>query len=173
MPFGTWTDPGETTIWTSDAGSTVKVVDPVAPPCAAEMSVVPGVPCEELARPAPLTVAVAGVPDVQLAVLVMSSVAPSENVATALNWMVTPSGMCGLGGVTVMSTMVTLFTCRVVEPLMLFTVAVIVVSPGATAVARPSIMAIVAFPVSDEVQIAPPCVKSTVLPLDRVPMALY
>src|SRR5258706_8313072 len=108
LPFGMEGLSGVTTIETSCALRTPKVARPVWPPWVAEMIVDPTATL--VAKPAALIVAVAGVSEDQTAVVVMSWVVASENVATAVNCWFTPSGTLLLDGVTVMSKIVTLFT---------------------------------------------------------------
>ncbi|MBA7684674.1 hypothetical protein ES703_93080 [subsurface metagenome] len=75
----------------------------------------------------------------------------------AVNCCVLPSGTVGLAGVTVMETSSAAVTVRVVEPLIPVagSVAVIVVVPGARAVARPPV-AIVATGVLELAQVTAP-----------------
>jgi len=73
-------------------------------------------------------------------------------VPEAANCFVFPAGTLGLAGVTVMEDKVAEVTVRVVVPEMLPELAVIVVVPDATAVARPLLLT-VAIDVLDELQV--------------------
>ena len=70
----------------------------------------------------------------------------------AVNCLVFPTGTLGLAGVTVMEDKVAEVTVRVVVPEMLPELAVIVVVPAATAVAKPVLLT-VATGVLDELQV--------------------
>ena len=143
--------PGVTTTEMTVALVTVRVALPDTAPTAAEMAVCPG--STEVASPVPSTVAVAGVPDIQLAVAVTSRMLASLKVAIAVNCWVVPSAMAGVPGVTAMDTIVAAPTVRSVLPLCPSKVAVMVVVPGATALASPP-GAMVAKPVWEEVHTA-------------------
>ena len=74
----------------------------------------------------------------------------------AVNCRVVPSTMLGLVGVTAMDTSVAGVTVSVVDPVILPDVAVIVVEPAATDVARPfepAALLMVATPTADEPQV--------------------
>jgi hypothetical protein len=75
----------------------------------------------------------------------------SENVPVAMNCIVDPTKMMGFAGVTARDAIVADVTVRVVEPEMLPEVAVIVVWPGATALALP--LVIVATDATEELQV--------------------
>ena len=73
---------------------TVNVVDPLTEP---ELAEIVALPCATLAaNPALLIVAVAGVFDDQVAVLVRFWVLPSVNVPVAVNCCVAPNGSVGI-----------------------------------------------------------------------------
>jgi hypothetical protein len=85
------------------AGVAVSVVLPDTAPDVAVITVEPT--ANALARPElAFTVATAGVPEVQVTLLVKSAVLVSENVPVAVNCCVTPSGMLGMLGVTAIDT---------------------------------------------------------------------
>ena len=153
------------------AGFTVSEVDPVMLPHAAVIVVVPA--ATEVARPlepaALPTDATPVLDELQVAEAVKSCVVLSENVPVAANCVVVPLAMLGLDGVTVMDTSVAGFTVSEVDPVMLPDVAVTVVDPTATEVAKPEVP-IVATPVLDELQVA--CaVKSCVVLSENMPVA--
>ena len=138
---------------------TVRVILPVILP---EVAVMVAVPTETaVARPLPLTVATEVSDEVQVTCVVISWLVPSENIPVAVNCWVTPTGMLGLAGVTDREDRMAAVTVRVVLPeedeleklLGVEEVAVMVVVPTATAVARPLLLT-VATEVSDEVQVA-------------------
>jgi hypothetical protein len=93
---------GVIAIDTPIAGVTVIVVLPDTDPEVAVISVLPP-SVNALASPElPLMVAVAGVPEVQLTLLVKLAVLVSEKVPVAVNCCVSPFGVLGVFGVTVM-----------------------------------------------------------------------
>ena len=86
----------------------------------------------------------------------------------AVNCFAVPSAMLGLGGSTVMDTSVAAVTVNVVEPEMLPSIAVIVLLPTATGVAKPlefAALLIVAVTVLEELQITD-VVMSCVVPFE-------
>ena len=95
---------GVTAIETSVAAVTVSVVIPVTPPLTAEMAVVPTASAE--ASPVDEIVAVAGVPDFQVAVVEMSFVVLSLNVPVATNCCRARFAIDGSLGVTAIETSV-------------------------------------------------------------------
>jgi hypothetical protein len=97
------------------------------------------------AKPAPLMVATAGVPEVQATWVVRSCVVLFEKLPVAVNCRVVPSGLEGSAGVIEIDDSVALVTVSVVEPWSVPKDAVIVVVPTARLVARPAgLMAAVA-----------------------------
>ena len=87
---------------------------------------------------------------------VMSWVVWSSNVPTAVNCCNVPSGILGELGVTAIDTRVAPDTVSVIWPEMLPEVALMVVGPAATAVARPCVpgeLLMVAAPVAEELQV--------------------
>jgi hypothetical protein len=119
----------------SAAPVTVNVVDPLTEP---ELAEIVALPCATLAaNPALLVVAVAGVFDDQVAVLVRFWVLPSVNVPVAVNCCVAPNGSVGIAGVTTIETKTAAVTVTVVEPLIVPEVAVTVVLPTAVPPAVP------------------------------------
>jgi len=101
-----------------------------------------------------LTVATDVLDELQVTDPVIFCVVLSEYVPVAVNWRVEPAAMIRLAGVTAMETSVAVcgVIVNVVEPEMLPNMAVIVVVPAATAVAKP-VFEILALLVSDEVQV--------------------
>jgi hypothetical protein len=75
--------------------------------------------------------------DVQITCRVISWMVPSEYVPEAVNRWMTPTGMLGLAGVTDMEDRVAEVTVRLELPEAAPEVAVMVVMPGAMAVAKP------------------------------------
>ena len=146
---------------------TVRVVLPVILPEVAVMLVVPG-PIA-VTRPLLLTVATAGVDEVQVTWGVRSWVVESENVPVAVNCWVVCRRILESVGVTAMEDSVADVTVRVVLPEILPEVAVTVVVPAATAVARPALLT-VATDGFDEVQVTWE-VRSWVDESENVPVA--
>jgi hypothetical protein len=132
---------------------TVRVVEPMTPPTAAVIAVVPA--ATPVARPAAETVAVPAIDEVQVAMAETSFVVPSLKVPLAVNACVAPTAIDGFPGMTAMDVSVAMpaVTVSIVEPLTVPLAAVMVVVPAATAVARPP-AEIVAVPIIDEVQVA-------------------
>ena len=100
-----------------------------------------------VASPAALIVATFVSDDDQVAVEVTLPVVPSLYVAVAVNCWVAPSAMLGLAGVTAMDDNVAevVETVSVAVPLTPVTVAVMVVDPAATPVARPAALIVATF----------------------------
>lgn len=130
---------GVTWIDVSAAAVTVSVVVPLVVPCVAVITVVPV--ATDVARPcepgAFETVAVAAVPEFHVTSAVRSCVDASVYVPVAVSCFVRPSGMLGFVGVTAIETSVAGVTVSAAVPLIVPSVAVIVVAPTAAAVARP------------------------------------
>ena len=120
-------------------------------------------------------VAVAVVPEDQVTLLVKFIVEESEKVPVAVNCLVRPSGIDGLVGVTLMDSKTAAVTVRVVLSVMpLPASAVMVVVPGSTAVANPSVpvaleIVAVAFVFEDQVTLS---VRSMVEESENVPVAV-
>jgi len=128
----------------------VSVVDPEILP---EVAVIVAVPtATAVARPLMLTVATDVLDELQVTCVVIPRLVPSEYVPMATNCWVFPAGMLGLAGVTEMEDRVAEVTVRVVLPGIPAEVAVIVVVPAATAVARPLLLTL-ATDVLDELQV--------------------
>ena len=166
---------GVTAIDTSVAAVTVSVVLPVIPAVAAEMTVVPAAtPVARPSEPAALEiVAVAGVADVHVTVLVRFPVVASLYVPVATNWRVVPLAIDGFAGVTAIDTSVASVTVRVVFPLIAPRAAEMVVVPAATLVARPAepaALEIVAVAGVDDAHVTE-VVKFCVVPSLYVPVA--
>jgi hypothetical protein len=126
---------------TSAAAVTVSTVDPLTVP---EVALTVAVPVPTLCpSPALLIVAVVGVSEDHVAVLVRFCVLPSVNVPVAVNCSVVPSAIDGVAGVTAMETSVAAVTVSVVDPLMEPVVAVIVAVPSPTPLANPCVGAAV------------------------------
>ena len=123
---------------------------PVTPLAAAEIVDVPGP--TSLARPAASIVATSGSDDVQATEVVRSCVEASEKVPVAVNGCVAPLATVGLAGVTAIEASTGGATVSVVLPLTVPELAVMVVVPTATAVARPP-AAMVAAAGVDDVQV--------------------
>ena len=106
--------------------------------------------------PALEMVAVAGVPEAQVAVAVRICVLPSLYVPVATKFCVAPLAMETVAGVTAIETRVAAVTVSVVMPTMVPLVAEITVVPSATALARPweaAALEIVAVPVVADTQV--------------------
>jgi hypothetical protein len=162
---------GVTAMDTSVAGVTVSVVDPDMLPDVAVIVVEPA--AAEVATPsvpAALLIAATAIADeFQITDAVRSCVVLSENVPVAANLTVVPLAMPGLDGVTAIDTSVAEFTVSKVDPVMLLDVAVTVVEPAASEVAKAEVT-IVATLVLDELQIT--CaVRSCVVLSENVPVA--
>ncbi len=139
------------------------VVDPAATAVAS--------PCE----PAALLIDATLVFDeLQVTAVVRICVVLSENVPVAVNCCFAPWEIEGLDGVTAIDTRVAGVTVSVVDPDMLPDVAVTVVEPAATDVARPFepvALLIVATPVLDELQVTV-VVRFCVVLSENVPVAV-
>src|SRR6266536_3794645 len=136
------------------AAVTVSVVLPETPPKVAVIVVVPAAtdvarPCDP---PALLIVATAVLDELQVTWVVRSCVVLSLKVPVAVNCWVNPSGRPGLVGVGAIVDRVAAVTVSVVLPETPPKVAVIVVVPAATDVARPA-LSIVAKAVFEEPQV--------------------
>src|SRR6266542_1837979 len=146
---------GVTSIVDRVAAVTVSVVLPETPPKVAVIVVVPAAtdvarPCDP---PALLIVATAVLDELQVTTwVVRSCVVLSLKVPVAVNCWVNPSGRPGLVGVTAIVDRVAAVTVSVVLPETPPKVAVIVVVPAATDVARPA-LSIVAKAVFEEPQV--------------------
>ena len=112
--------------------------------------------------------------ELQATILLMSCAEPSEKLPVAVNCCCVPTSMVGFAGVTIMEVSVALVTVSVAVPTMFPEVALIVVEPAPTALARPEVPAvllIVATAPADELQLT--CeVKFVVLWSLKVPMAV-
>ena len=130
-----------------------------------------------VAKPVVVILAIAPGVVLQVAMLLRSTVLPSEKVPVAVNCSVAPIGRsAGGSGVTVTASRVALVTLNVVELKMLVTgsVAVIRVAPGPVEVARPGfaagVVAMVATVPNCELHVTV-LVMSNVLPSEKVPSA--
>ncbi len=149
-------------------GVTVRVVLPETVPEVAVMVVVPV--ARAVARPLLSITATIVLDELQLACVVISCVVPSEKVPVAVNCWVAPPSTLGSAGVIAMEDRVAEVTVRVVLPETVPEVAVIVVVPAVTAVARP-LLSITATIVLDELQLA--CVViSCVVPSENLAVAV-
>ena len=172
-PFAIEGVAGVTPMETSVAAVTVSVVLPDTAPSVAEMTVVPT--AAELARPceppALLMVAVAGVAEAHVAVVVRFWVVASVYVPVAVNCCFKPFAIEGVAGVTPMETSVAAVTVSVVLPDTAPSVAEMTVVPAALVTARPEAALIVATVASlvDHVAIA---VRSWVVASENVPVAV-
>ena len=117
-----------------------------------------------------LIVAVAVLEELHVADAVRFCVVPSVYVPVAVNCIVLPRAIEGLTGVISIETNWAAVTVKVVLPAIAPDVAVIVVEPTASDVARPLLL-IVATPVFDELQTTCP-VKSCVVASVNVPVAI-
>jgi hypothetical protein len=127
-----------------------------------------------LEPPALLMVATPAVNEFQFTDVVRFCVVPSEYVPVAVNCWAVPRAMLGLAGVIAMDTSVAAVTVSVVDPDMLPSVAVIVVEPGVSDVARPlepPALLMVATPAVNEFQVTD-VVRFCVVPSEYVPVAV-
>ena len=112
--------------------------------------------------------------ELQPTILLMSCAVPSEKLPVAVNCCCVPTSMVGFAGVTTREVIVALVTVSVAVPTMFPEVALIVVVPAPTALARPEVPAvllIVATAPAEELQLT--CeVKLFVLWSLKVPMAV-
>lgn len=152
---------------TSVAAVTVRVAEPVTEPDVAVICVVPVAAVS--ARPRELIDATVVFATPQLTWLVRFCVLPSVNVPIAVNGCELPSATDGVGGVTAMETSATALTVRLVDPEIDPTVAVIVVAPVVTGIARPALT--VAIALCDDVQVAL-AVRFCIVPSVNVPVAV-
>jgi hypothetical protein len=162
-------------VTTSDTATGVAVTvnvaagEDVTPPEAAVIALVPAV--RPVASPAAEILATAGVPEAQVAVLVMSFVDLSEYVAVAVNCCVFPTAIEAVAGVTAMLTTVGAATVNVAgADVFPAAVAVMFVLPVATAVAKP-LAAMVATLVLDDAQVTE-LVRSFVELSEYIPVAV-
>jgi hypothetical protein len=149
---------GVTVMDTSVAEVTVNVVDPEMLPDVAVIDVEPAAAevAMPLEPPALLMVATAADDEFQVTAVVRSCVVLSEYVPVAVNCRVVPLTMLGLVGLTAMDTSVAEVTVSVVDLDILPDVAVIVVEPAATDVAKPlepPALLMAATPAVDEFQV--------------------
>jgi hypothetical protein len=161
---------GATAMETRGTPDTVSVVEPVTPLEAAEIVVVPAP--TPVARPEAVMLATDGLDEAQVAVEVRTFVLPSLYVPVAVNCWVFPAAIDGFAGVTAMETSVTevAVTVSVVEPTTPPEVAVMLLVPAATAVARPDVPMVATEDVT-EAQLAV-AVRSFVVLSLYVPVAL-
>jgi hypothetical protein len=115
----------------------------------------PAVVLLAVARPvADPTVAMAGVPELQAAPVVVTSMdGPKLKVAIAVNCWVVPTGIEAVAGITASDTNVAVFTVKVAEADRPPKVAVMTDVPGATPTARPDVGLTVAMARVPEVQL--------------------
>src|SRR2546425_6840954 len=129
-----------TLIFTSFPAATLCGSLPETPPKVAVIVVVPA--ATDVARPfdplALLIVATPGLDELQVTWVVRSCIVLSQKVPVAVNCRVVPFAMLGVVGVTVIVDRVAAVTVSVVLPETPPNVAVIVVVPAATDVARPT-----------------------------------
>jgi hypothetical protein len=124
--------------------------------------------------PALLTTAIAMFEDPQFTIPVKSWVVPSLYVPKAVNCSIAPNGTVPEDGETAIETTVAVFTVRLADPVMLPSVAVIIVSPTPALVASPwvpGLLLITAAAAVDESQVAVD-VRSCVEPSLKVPIAV-
>ena len=145
----------------------MRIVFPEILPKLAIMFVVPA--AIAVARPLLFIVATAGFDELQVTCEVRSFVVPSENEPVAANCWVAPILMLGVAGVRDMEDRVADVTVRVVLPEILPELAVTVVVPTATAVARPLLLTVPTAGL-DEPQVTWG-VRSWVVPSENVPVA--
>jgi hypothetical protein len=140
--------------------STVRVVSPEIVPKVAVMVMGIILALTAVARPLRSTVATDGLEELQMTCGVKSKLVPSAYAPVAVNCRVIPTGILGFAGVTDMEDRDAETTVRNVLPtegsveklLGMVEVAVMVTTPGETAVARP-LMLTVATDGSDELQV--------------------
>ena len=126
---------GDTAMETNVAAVTVNVVLPATLPEVAVMVVAPAL--TPVASPLVLTVATVVLLDVHVAEFVRSCWLLSLNVPVAVNCCLFPAAIVGAAGVTAIETSVAGVTVKVVEPFIEPEVAVTVVVPAATLLAKP------------------------------------
>jgi hypothetical protein len=159
---------GVTAMDWSVAAITVSTVLPVTPFNVAEIEEVPT--AAVVARPAAVIVAVDGVAEAHVTLLVTFCVLLSLNVPVAVNCWVAPLVMLGLAGVTAMDCSVAAVTVATVEPEMAPDVALTVEVPTAMEVANPAALMVSTDGVA-EVQVTLP-VRFCVLLSLNVPIAV-
>ena len=151
---------------------TVKLVELLTAPTDAVIVVVPTP--EVVACPVPLTLATAGLEELQVAVAVTSCVLPSVKVAVAENCGLAPSITTPFPGLMAMETSCGPLTVRTVEPATAPSVAVMVAVPTPALVAKPCVprlLLMMATVAALEVQVAE-AVRFWVLPSVNVPRAV-
>src|SRR5580698_2783626 len=149
---------GVTVIDCNVAAVTVRTVEPLIAP---DFAVIVEVPTPApLARPAALIVAVVVVPELHVTVLVRFCVVPSLNVPVAVNCSVAPLVIDGLAGVTAIDCSVAAVTVNTVDPLTVFKVALMVLVPTPTPVAKPPavIVAVAVVPEAHVTEVVRFCV---------------
>lgn len=144
---------GVTVIETSVTAVTVSVVMPEIEPDAALIVVEPA--AIDVARPEPLIAATDVFEELQVTEAVMSWFVLSEKMPVAVNCLDVPATMLGLVGDTPIETSVAGVTVSVDVAVSVPVVAVMMLDPTATAVARPfeAVSLIVAIAVEDELQV--------------------
>ncbi len=167
-PAGRLVLTGVTAIDWSTAAVTVRPVEPEIVPRVADIVTGPGETA--VANPVLQIVAQVVSEEAQVTWLVKFSVDPSDKVPVAVNCSVSPAGRLVLAGVTAIDSRTAAVTVKLVEPVMVPSVAEIVTGPGDTAVANP-VLLIVAQVVSEEAQVTS-VVKFSVEPSDNVPVAV-
>ena len=159
---------GATAMEDKVAGVTVKVVLPMILPEVAAMVTVPA--ATPAIRPGLFSLATNIFDVCQITCEVISWLVPSEYIPVAINCWLSPTGMLGLAGATVMEDKVADLTVRIVLPETVPDVAVMVAAPAATAVARPVLLT-VATDVFEKFQVT--CVViSRLVPSEYVPVAV-
>ncbi len=151
---------GNTSMEVKAAPFTERNALPETVPKVAVMIVPVGLTTKPVAKPLLLIVAIPGLDELQVTCEVMSKLVPSAKAPVAMNCWVIPTGTFALTGVTDMEDRVAEITVKIVVPmegpveklLGVEEVAVMVVVPGAMAVARPLLL-IVATAGLDEVQV--------------------
>ena len=137
VPSGIVAVGGLIAIDTSAAAVTVSTVVPLTVP---DVALTVAVPVPTLCPSPPLLiVAVVGVSDVHVAVLLRSCVLPSVNVPVATNCCAVPNAIEGLAGVTANDTSAAAVTVSVVDPLTPFTLAVMFALPSPAPLATPGV----------------------------------
>jgi hypothetical protein len=135
VPIAIFAVGGLIAIDTSAAAVTVSTVDPLTVP---DVALTVAVPVPTLCpSPALLIVAVVGVSEDHVAVLVRSCVLPSVNVPVAVNCCVVPNAIDGVAGVTANDISVAAVTVSVVDPLTPPTLAVMFALPTPAPLATP------------------------------------
>ena len=141
-------DKGLTANETTSAAVTVKLAEPLTAPTAAVTVLVPT--AAAVAKPAELTVTVLVFEEVQSAVELTSTVAPSVSVAVATNERDSPLGNETTAGVTAINTGAGSTTVMAVLPEMEPTVARTVLVPTLTAVAKPELSMVTKLGVKED-----------------------